>query len=222
MPIRLVQRRTIIFPTLLGWILLAVLAFLPLSGWVLFGEEFLAVTDRGPSRILVVEGWISIEGLKAATEEFRFGGYDFVVATGGLTGEKWNERRWDYSEEAEEQFLRRGIPRDQVIRAPSRNSDVQRTFEMAAAARRALRAKGIPSDAITVFTRGSHARRSRLVYQKVFGPGAAVGVVSWKPPHFEEERWWKSSDREEDLLKESVGYLLELLFNSGRGSNRAD
>jgi hypothetical protein len=220
MPIQLVQRRTIILPTLLGWILLGVVIVLPVASWLMFGERFLAATDRTPSKILVVEGWISVQGLHAATEEFRSGGYDFVVATGGLTGEKWSERRWDYSEEAEEQFLRRGISPNQVIRAPSRNSDVQRTFEMAAAAYRALEAKGITTDAIVVFTRGSHARRSRLVYQKVFGSKVRVGVVSWKPPHFEEEAWWRSSDRSEDFLKESVGYVFELLLNAGRSSNR--
>ncbi len=48
-------------------------------------ESFLSVTERSPADVLVVEGWIGREGVRAAGEEFKQRGYQYVVATGGLT-----------------------------------------------------------------------------------------------------------------------------------------
>ena len=219
MPLRLVQRRTVWFPTLTGWVLLGVLVIGPLILWWFCGERFLAVTDRRAAEVLIVEGWIDGTGIHAAYAEYRAGGYKLIVTTGGLTGERWSQRRWNYAVEAEERLLRLGVARDRLIPAPSREAEIQRTFEMAVAARQALQAKGINPTAINVFTRGAHARRSRLIFEKVFGPETPVGIISWKPPYFAEESWWQSSERAEDMVKETVGYFFELLFNSGRHSN---
>jgi hypothetical protein len=41
-------------------------------------------------------------------------------------------------------------------------------------------------------------------------------VISWTPPSYASEPWWRSSERAGDLLKESVGFALEALLNSGR------
>ena len=93
---------------------------------------------------------------------------------------------------------------------------------MAVSAWRSLHAAGAMPSAINVYTRGAHARRSRLVFAKVFGPATKVGVISWQPTDFAAEHWWHSSERTEDLIKETVGYTFELLFNSGRLSNSPD
>ena len=219
MPLRLVQRRTVWLPTLFGWFLLLLLGCVPAVVWCFCGEGILALTDRQPADVLVVEGWIGTEGIRAAYNEYVVGGYKSVVATGGLTGERWNARRWNYANEAAEQLIRLGVPQDRLLVAPARNTEAQRTFEMAVAARNSVGLAAIHS--INVFTRGAHARRSRLVFEKVFGPEIPVGVISWKPPTFSDEPWWRSSDRAEDLIKETVGYVFERLANSGRGSNKS-
>lgn len=212
----LFRKRTIWVPTRWGAVCLLIFVFGLGSLWWFRGEAYLSLTERVPADVLIVEGWISAKGIRAAATEFQLGGYTFVVATGGLTGEKWVERRWSYAEETEEQLLRIGLPRQRVIRASTGTTDDQRTYQMAITARAALLARGHHPSAINVFTRGAHGRRSRLIYAKVFGPDTQVGVISWIPPGFETESWWHSSDRAEDMIKESVGYLFELLFNSGR------
>jgi hypothetical protein len=219
MPIHLVSRRTVWFPTTSGWLLLLGLLVTPIALWIFRGEAFLAATERLPADVLVVEGWIGVAGINAAHAEYLRGGYRMVVATGGLTGERWNQRRWNYAEEAAEQLLKLGVPREHVLLASSRDVEIQRTFEMATAAHEALKAAGLQAGTLNVFTRGSHARRSRLIFEKVFGRAFKVGVVAWKPPLFDELSWWQSSDRAEDMVKETVGYFFELLFNSGRRSN---
>ena len=49
----------------------------------------------------MVEGWIGRDGVRAAAAEFEHGGYQYVVATGGLsTARGWAEAGWSYAEGA--------------------------------------------------------------------------------------------------------------------------
>lgn len=218
--LKFLKPRVVPFPTLLGWLCLLCLCSALCLTWWYRGEAFLSHTERIPARVLVVEGWISVEGVRAAKEEYRQHGYEYVVTTGGLTGHNWDSRRWSYAAEAQKLLLRWGIPPDRVILAKPKSSEAQRTFESVIAVRDALREKGVNADAINVFTRGAHARRSRLTFAKVFGPETKVGVIAWLPPGYDNEPWWHSSDRTDDLLKETLGYWFELLLNAGRMSNR--
>ena len=216
---RFFQRRTIWWPTLPGWLFLLGILSAPLLLWWFEGESFLSHPDRLPAEVLVVEGWIGTEGVRAAKAEFDRGHYRYIVTTGSLTGHNWNERRWNVVEIAERELLRLHVPAEQIISAPAKDADTHRTYSFAVAARQVLQARELQPGSINVFTLGAHARRSRLVYAKVLGPAIKVGVVAWLPPGYEREPWWKSSDRSEDMLKETAGYLFELLLNSGRGSN---
>jgi len=90
MLLRFLQRRTIWWPTLLGWISLTAFAGLFLTLWWFRGEALLSLTERQPAEVLVVEGWIGLEGVHAAAIEFAQGGYRQVVATGGADiGTAW-------------------------------------------------------------------------------------------------------------------------------------
>jgi uncharacterized SAM-binding protein YcdF (DUF218 family) len=213
---RFFRRRTVWCPTWLGWT-----TFLIVLGgfgalWWFQGEAFLALNRPAPADVLVVEGWIGGTGVHAAGSEFKFGGYRYIVATGSLTGDSWDKRRWSYAIEAEQQLLREGIARDRIILAVPVETKRQRTHAMAVAARQALQAQGIEPKSVNVFTHGPHARRSRLVFARVFGSQVDVGVISWAPPGYESAPWWYSSERADDFLKETVGYVYELLFWSGR------
>jgi hypothetical protein len=84
------------------------------------------------------------------------------------------------------------------------------------AAKQALEAKDLKPKRVNVFTRGPHARRTRLVYSKTLGPATQVGIISWNPYGPMSGGWWHSSSRAEELLKETVGYLYEVFLSSGR------
>ncbi len=217
--LRLVKRRTVWWPTWLGLFSIFFLLALPVTWWGLRGESFLSSTERFPAEILVVEGWIGSDGVRAAAMEFKRGGYQYVVATGGVANSKgWGQSGWSYAEGAENELIRSGVPEEKIIVAPSRGSETHRTFESAMAVFRALENRGVHPKALNVFTLGAHAKRSCLVFAKVLGSRTEVGVVSWIPSDYQGEPWWRSSDRAKDLLTETAGYLYEALFNSGRGS----
>jgi hypothetical protein len=112
-----------------------------------------------------------------------------------------------------------GVPRDKIIVAPCKDTESRRTFESAAAVLRALAAAHLQPQALNVFTYGPHARRTRLVYSKVFAAETDVGVITWKPPEYGSEPWWRSSQRAKEFLSETAGYIFELLLNSGRLTN---
>jgi hypothetical protein len=216
--LRLFRRRTVWWPTWLGsFCIVALLAIFGVWWWNR-GESFLSLTRRLPAEVLVVEGWIGRDGLRAAATEFEQGGYQYVVASGGLTSDRWEAHRSTFAEIAEHYLIRYGVPKDKIIVAPSTTENM-RTFESAVAVWRALQAKGIRPAFLNVFTLGPHARRSRLVFAKVEGPGTPVGVIDWIPSEYEGVPWWRSSERARELLMETAGYLFEALLNSGRSSN---
>jgi hypothetical protein len=180
------------------------------------GEEYFSLTRRAPSDVLVVEGWIGRDSIRAAAQEFQQRHYLYLVATGGLISEKRDFERPSYAEVAAAELINAGVPVDRVIVAPTGQIERERTFVSAVAVWQALRARGMRPTALNVFTLGPHARRSRLVYEKVNAGETKVGVIGFTPPSYKLSPWWESKSRATCLLKEVVGYPFELLFNSGR------
>lgn len=219
MTISLIKKRLVPVPTFAGWALILIVAGSPLLWWFFRGEAFFCLTERQPAEVLAVEGWIGIEGIRAAKAEFEQGGYDYIVTVGGLSGNVWDTQRWNYATEASELLVRLGVPAAKVIEAAAPDFDTHRTFGAASVAAQVLEARRIHPLGVNVFTSFAHARRSRLVFAKAFPSSARVGVISWKPAHFGEEHWAKSSERALELIKETLGYFFELLLNSGRTSN---
>lgn len=211
----LFARRTVWWPTGFGWLGLLGLGSALISLWFLCGETFLSPTRRLPAEVLIVEGWTGRDSLSDAVKEFREGGYSRVVTAGGSTGGDWSTSSWNYADLAAEELRRLGLPPDRVLAAPAKPSNRQRTHEAAVAVRRVLEARGNLPARVNVWTRGSHARRSRLVFAKVLAPQTRVGVVAWKRPDASGP-WWESGDRSRDFFEESFGYLYERLLNSGR------
>jgi hypothetical protein len=219
MTFRLVQHRTIPCPTLLGWVCILGIVCSLFSLWWFESESFLSRTQRLPAEVLVVEGWIGEKGIQAAGMEFKQGGYRYVITTSGLTNGRWSPHQWSYAEMARDGLIAAGISQDKIIVASPMDTERQRTFASATAVWRILHARGSLPTTINLFTLGAHGRRSRLIFAKVFRPETQVGIISWIPPNYRTEPWWRSSDRAEDVIKETAGYAFEVLFNSGRSSN---
>ena len=212
----LARRRVLWWPTLLGWACLLMAFASVVLAWVFAGEKFLSLTHREPAEILVVEGWIGTDGVAAARAEFLQGGYRYIVTCGSSTPRRWGKKQWNYANEAEQQLRNEGLPPECIIAAPAPEMESQRTYESALAVRRAMESRGILRGSANVFTLNAHARRSRLVFARALGSETRVGVVSWFPKVYTPGPWWHSSERAEDFLKESAGYLFERLLGSGR------
>jgi len=219
--LRLFRRATVWCPTWIGWSTIIALAVTLATSWFNYGESILSLTHRAPADVLVVEGWVGRQCIRAAVDEFEHGGYRYIVASGGLTSGRWGEDEpTSYAVMAGRELMRLGIPKERLVVATAENTETHRTFESAVAVWRALQNAGVKPKAINVFTFGPHARRSALVFAKVNRNGHEIGVIGWLPTDYKTEPWWRSSERSRELLEETLGYLYELLFNSGRASNK--
>ena len=216
----LFRRCTIWCPTWVSWFLIVATSLILTAGWFTNGESLLASTHRRPADVLIVEGWIGREGIRAAVTEFEHGGYQYIISTGGLTSGRWgDDQPVSYAEMAAREMIRLGVPKERIMVATAEFTESRRTFESAIAVWRALRDLRVRSKGVNVFTFGPHAGRSFLVFAKVLGSETKVGVIAWLPPDYKTEPWWRSSERSRELLEETVGYLYEVLLNSGRQSN---
>ena len=182
------------------------------AGWggaglvALGGGVFYRWKRRSRPEILVVEGWVGRDSLREALAEYQRGGYRLLVTAGGDTGADWRTRSWNYAELAAAELTRLGLAEEQLVAAPARSHQGSRTQASAQAVREALAARGEVPGSINVWTRGVHARRSRLIFARVFGSRTRVGVLAWKPAETVGP-WWKSGDRARDFLEETLGYL---------------
>jgi hypothetical protein len=200
-----------------GGLVIVVLLLIPGIWLGLYGESFFSLNRRLLAQVLVVEGWIGDDGVRAAAAEFERGGYQYIVTTGGQAEDRQDSS--NYAEIAGQELIRLGIPKDRIIIAPTGKIEYEHTFKSAVAGWRALQKRGIQPEGINVFTLSTHARRSRLVYAKVCAPATQVGVIAWAPPNYQGVPWWRSRGRTKCFLKEVVGYPFEVLLNSGRTSN---
>ena len=215
---RLLQRRTVWWPTWIGWLGLVGLAAAVGAIWSFGSEDFLSLDRKVPgAEVLVVEGWVGLEAIRASAELFKQGNYDIVVTSGGPDGSRWSEKEENYAEMAGQELARAGVPPERIVVARSDAVERHRTYATALAVKKALDARQLESGGLDVFTIGIHARRSRLVFASVFaGSGAEIGSVAWHDPEDAGRSWWQSSERAKELMTETVGYLYERLLNSGR------
>lgn len=200
--------------TLRGWVLFT--ASVLAAGFVIIPgmHPFLAVTDRAAADLLAVEGWIDDYAVRAATIEFRNGRYQDAFATGGPVhgiGTYIN----DYSTAASitaQRLKREGLPAEHVHMAPSRVSTRDRTYASAVALRDWMRAHQFTVTRLNVITEDVHARRTRLLFQKAFGPAVTVGVIAVPNPDYDPKRWWACSEGVRDVLSESISYVYARFF----------
>lgn len=211
---RLVRRREVWLPTVWGWlaflVVMALLAFL--AGRALY--PFLAIHQPSGAKILVIEGWMNPYALDQAVAAFRDGGYELAV-TSGAPLEHWpkNTAYHTAAERAADYLKARGLPASAVVAVPGPTPKHDRTFTSAVIVREWAKRSGIEVREIDVFSLGAHARRSRYLYQKAFGPEVKVGALAARH-EYAGETWWRSAEGAREVLDQAIAYLWIRLFFS--------
>jgi hypothetical protein len=219
---KLVRQRVVYLPTWRGWILLGLLLGAAGFGMIRGAYPFLAVTDRVAADVLVIEGWAPEFALQAGVVEFQREGYREFFATGGpLEKGDPNAEHGSFAELGRVMLIRLGAPADRLSAVPAPKVKRERTVASATALREWLRQRGKMPDALNVMTTDTHARRTRLLYEKVFGPGTAIGVIAISDERFEGSRWWRSSAGVRAVSGEWLGYLYARFFQ-GMADDLAD
>jgi hypothetical protein len=117
-----------------------------------------------------------------------------------------------YAKLAADYLAQHGIPHNVITAAPAPQSAQDRTFLSAVVLRDLARQQGLNLDAMDVFSSGTHARRTRLLFQMALGSKARVGVLAARPSgyygqYYLPENWWRSSDAAESVVMQSIGLI---------------
>jgi uncharacterized SAM-binding protein YcdF (DUF218 family) len=197
-----------------GWFVLC--AFVAVGIYLVFANiyPFLAVTQRVSSDTLVVEGWIHHNGIKAAVAEYTRGGYHRVFTTGGPVVGKGGYIN-DYNTSASvgaDELKRAGIPASQLESVPSRVMGSERTYSAAVALKQKLMRDDPHISSINIVTEGTHARRTRLLFQEALGPGIEVGIISVPDGDYDVTHWWRYSDGVRGVIGEGIAWVYARCF----------
>lgn len=212
MALALARRREVLLPTVWGWLAL-------LLGWMVITVAlvrsvypFLAVNEPVGASVLVVEGWLSRKELDEAIAAFRAGRYAQVVTTGGPL-HSWPESRDStYAHKAAAYLRSHGLGTVPISAAPSPITHQDRTYNSAIVVRQWAQQSGIQLTRIDVLSRGPHARRSRMLYEKAFGPRVEVGILAVRPQDYSETSWWRTSTGAREVAEQAVGLLWVTLY----------
>jgi hypothetical protein len=174
---------------------------------------FLAITQRAKPDVLVIEGWIPDYALLEGWGEFQHNHYSALFTVGGPFRSGVNlDPDDDYADLAAyklKKMVGAGIA-VQPIRVPLERRD--RTYSSAVAVREWLASKHQTVTSVTVVTMGVHARRSHLLFEKAFGKGVRIGVVSVRDEEYDPKRWWRYSEGVKEIISEGASYLYVRLF----------
>jgi uncharacterized SAM-binding protein YcdF (DUF218 family) len=175
---------------------------------------FLAITDPVKSDVLVVEGWVHSYAIHASVEEFKNHSYRRVFTTGGpVVGRGRYINDYQTSASVAADLLKQaGIAADLVQMVPSRVIGRDRTYSSAVALKEWFRDHDVQVGSLNIVTEGAHARRTRLLFEKAFGPGVEVGVIAVDSPDFDAKHWWYYSEGVETVITASVAYLYAKFF----------
>jgi hypothetical protein len=207
------RRRGVVLPTWRS--VVAGLVVLGLAGWWAAGvvHPWLCVSEEvSGARYAAVEGWAPDYVLAAAGESAEEGGVK-VLYTTGLPLERGGHlvAFKDYATLAARSLVAMGYEAGRIAPVPSEAVATERTRAMAEALRAALALEkaGEGERTINVFTLGTHARRSRKIYQEVLGPEWRVGVVSVPNRAYQAGVWYRSSEGVKNVLGEVSALMVQ-------------
>ena len=212
MRINLFIPKTIQVPTVWGWLLLLVILFgvfwLSLKGTY----PFLSSEKKYSSKVLVVEGWLPNSGLKEAITHYQGNNYNTLIITGiPIT-------QWSYSSpfsnmaDASAGSLREMHFTDSIYTVHIPSTILRdRTYATAIALEMKWDELGIQEQDFDLFTMGAHARRSYLMFEKVFGD-RIKGLVVVDDESFDANRWYSSSRGFRTVFSELISYFYAKFF----------
>jgi hypothetical protein len=194
--------------------ILGVLALLLLLGVAILGllvfnlHGFLAKNDPVTTEVLVVEGWLPDYAISAAMAEFQTGGYKTLITVGAPVPRGFHLSEYKtFAEVAAATLVAQGFNPHQLQIVSTNYAPECRTQNAAMALRDYWVDSEQPIPSLNVFTLGPHARRTWLVFRRVFTAPNTVGIIAATVLAYEPSRWWQSSEGVRTVLGESIAYL---------------
>lgn len=178
-------------------------------------HPFLAITQSAPGELLVIEGWVADYVNAEALAEFQRHPYDGIFVTGGPIEKGAPLSEYGTLAELGAATVVALAPelRGKVQAVPAPEVRQDRTYTSALALKTWCREHRdtIPAR-VNVVSYGTHARRTRLLFQKAFGPKTEIGIVAVRDRSYDPRRWWASSAGFRSVIDELIAYSYARLF----------
>ena len=146
--------------------------------------------------------------------EFQTNHYQKIYTTGGpIVGSDGSTNDFNTSASVGAELLKKvGVADGFIQMVPSHISGRDRTYTSAVALRDWFREHGMTVRSINVLTEDAHARRTQILFEKAFGSGVAIGIISVPDPDYDAKRWWRTSEGVREILGESIAYIYARIF----------
>lgn len=198
-----------------GWCFTIAVLLVLITGFFSHLHSFLAITEPIQADALVVEGWLTDEGVKAAIAEFNSHRYKTLITTGGVLPRGFYLSQYKtFAELSAATLEANGFNKNQLVIVPGQEVDRDRTYANAMALQHWLIQNRNSLKSFNIYTAGVHARRSRFLYQKALGKTAKVGVIGVPSLDYDAQRWWQTSAGIKAVIPELLSYLYTHLFNA--------
>jgi hypothetical protein len=200
-------------PTWKTWVVL--LSATGLLGWwfVSHVHGWLAVVEPVETApYVIVEGWAPDYVLEEVMDTAKETPVKRIFTTGiPLDRGTFLSEYRNYAELCAASLAKMGVTPQQICPVPAGEAKTERTRTMALALKKVLDAENIPAAdrRINLFTLGTHARRSRKIFQEVLGSGWQVGVISIPSEDYDAGKWYRQSGGVKTVLDELVALAVQ-------------
>lgn len=206
------RKKEIWLPTAQSWAFLGVVLAVLFFSAIRYLYPFLAQQHPAPDAgMVIIEGWMADAELKEAAKAVRPG--QIVVVTGGPVVFAQKILQYDnYAELGAARLIEYGIPAESIVAIPAPDTQRDRTYVSAQAARARLQELGLFGKTATLYTVGAHARRSYLMFRVVFGKDYPLGVISVEPPDYNLKHWYRHSAGFKHVMMELISWIYAQFF----------
>ncbi|MDH3708570.1 MAG: hypothetical protein OER04_01715 [Cyclobacteriaceae bacterium] len=181
-------------------------------------HPFLALNKPSPNaKLLIIDGPIPEYAVQAAVKEFHSGNYQLMIATGGPISRGYLVPDIkSYPQLVAASLIHQQFDSSKIVVVDRDAVITDRTYANAVSLKDWLQSSSGNYEAINIFSMGTHARRTRLLYQKALPKSVEVGVLATPNLEYDRSNWWRSSMGFRLVIGEGIAYIYaRFLFRSG-------
>ena len=209
---QLFRKRNCTRPTLLGWVIILLFLAVIFRLSLVAVYYFLAVNNSVNSKTLVLEGFAPTYVVKDALKYYKENEFDRLIVTGIPIVNYEFIAPYKNTALATMTAIRKFGFNDTVYIADiPTNILIDRTYNTAVATKMLFDENNWPKN-FDIYSVGVHARRSRMMFRKVFGSDYDIGIISHQDRTFDPNHWWRNSKGFRNVSNEFVATLYVMMF----------
>lgn len=101
--------------------------------------------------------------------------------------------------------------KDSIVPVQAVKTSITRTYSCALAFRKWFENSPFKGKSVNIVSLGPHSRRTWMIYKKVLGKNADVGIIMIPNKGYNQNNWWKSLAGIKDTIHEMASYIYTLV-----------